>query len=193
MTVSSPFRYWYRNLYFGADLYSTSPLQVMTMPDADKEIKAGERKLAEMDFKAALSKFKRAIKLDPEQPAAHFGKAEAALGVPKVSAEEIIDDYQTAIDLEPQNPFYLARLGSFSLEAGEWDLAEESYTRAAEADPENSYLYYSEFGLEYYYAWMAKMGDDASEADREPVVRKSLIYLIRSLDLDEETAKRLLG
>ena len=193
VAVSSPFRYWYRNLYVGADVYSPSPLQVMTMPDADKEIKAGERKLAEMDFAAALSKFKRAIKLDPEQPAAHFGKAEAALGVPKVSAKEIIDDYQAAIDLEPQNPFFLARLGSFSLEAGEWDLAEESYTRAAEADPENSYLYYSEFGLEYYYAWMAKMGDDVSEADRDPVVRKSLIYLIRSLDLDEETAKRLLG
>jgi tetratricopeptide (TPR) repeat protein len=165
----------------------------MTMPDAEKEIIAGERKLAEMDFKTALSKFKRAIKLDPEQPAAHFGKAEAALGVPKISAEEIINDYQMAIDLEPQNPFYLARLGSFSLEAGEWELAEESYNRAAEADPENSYLYFSEFGLEYYYAWMAKMGEEASEEDREPVVRKSLIYLIRSLDLDEGSAKRLLG
>ena len=165
----------------------------MTMPDADKEIMAGEKKLVEMDFKAALSKFKRAIKMDPKQPAAHFGKAEAALGVPKVSAEEIINDYQMAIDLEPQNPFYLARLGSFSLEAGEWELAEESYNRAAQADPENRYLYYSEFGLEYYYAWMAKMGDEATEEDREPVARKSLIYLIRSLDLDEDSAKRLLS
>ena len=163
------------------------------MPDAEKEIKAGERKLAEMDFSAALSKFKRAIKLDPKQPEAHFGKAEAALGVPKVPAEEIIADYQAAIDLEPDNPFYLARLGSFSLEAGHWELAEESYNRAAELDPENSYLYYSEFGLEYYYAWMAKMGDEATNADREPVVRKSLIYLIKSLDLDEDSAKKLLG
>jgi tetratricopeptide (TPR) repeat protein len=165
----------------------------MMMPDAEKEIMAGERKLAEMDFAAALSKFKRAIKLDPKHPAAHFGKAEAALGVPKVSAEEIITDYQTAIELEPENPFYLARLGSFSLEAGQWELAEESYNRAAEADPDNAYLYYSEFGLEYYYAWMAKMGEEASEADREPVVRKSLVYLLKSLDLDEESAKRLLG
>jgi tetratricopeptide (TPR) repeat protein len=165
----------------------------MKMPDAEKEIRAGERKLAEMDFSAALSKFKRAIKLDPKQPEAHFGKAEAALGVPKVPAEEIIADYQSAIDLEPDNPFYLARLGSFSLEAGQWDLAEESYNRAAELDPENSYLYYSEFGLEYYYAWLAKMGEEATEADREPVVRKSLIYLIKSLDLDEASAKDLLG
>jgi tetratricopeptide (TPR) repeat protein len=165
----------------------------MKMPDAEKEIRAGERKLAEMDFKAALSKFKRAIKLDPGQPEAHFGKAEAALGVPKVPAEEIIADYQAAIDLEPDNPFYLARLGSFSLEAGQWELAEESYNRAAELDPENRYLYYSEFGLEYYYAWMAKMGEGTGETDREPVVRKSLLYLIKSLDLDEESAKKLLG
>jgi tetratricopeptide (TPR) repeat protein len=165
----------------------------MIMPDAEKEIKAGERKLAEMDFKVALSKFKRAIKLDPEEPAAHFGKAEAALGVPKVPAEEIINDYQTAINLEPQNPFFLARLGSFSLEVGEWDLAEESYNRAAEADPENAYLYFSEFGLEYYYAWLAKMGEEVSEDEREAVVRKSLVYLIKSLDLDEASAKRLLG
>jgi tetratricopeptide (TPR) repeat protein len=165
----------------------------MTMPDAEKEIIAGERKLADMDFKAALSKFKRAIKLDPAQPAAHFGKAEAALGVPKVAAEEIIADYKMAIELEPENAFYLARLGSFSLEAGEWELAEESYNKAAQSDPENSYLYFSEFGLEYYYAWLAKMGEEATEEDREPVVRKSLVYLIRSLDLDEESAKRLLG
>lgn len=165
----------------------------MMMSDAEKEIVAGERKLAEMDFAAALSKFKKAIKLDPKHPAAHFGKAEAALGVPKVPAEEIITDYQTAIELEPENAFYLARLGSFSLEAGQWELAEESYERAAEADPENAYLYYSEFGLEYYYAWMAKMGDEASEPEREPVVRKSLHYLLKSLDLDEESARQLLG
>lgn len=165
----------------------------MTMSDAEKEIMAGERKLAEMDFKAALSKFKRAIKLDPDQPAAHFGKAEAALGVPKVPAEEVIADYQTAIELEPENAFYLARLGSFCLEVGEWELAEESYNKAASVDPDNSYLYFSEFGLEYYYSWLAKMGDEATEADREPVVRKSLVYLVRSLDLDEESAKRLLG
>ena len=163
------------------------------MSDAEKEIQAGERKLAEMDFSAALSKFRKAIKLDPKASAAHFGKAEAALGVPNVPAEEVITDYQHAIELEPENAFYLARLGSFCLEVGQWDLAEESYNRAARADPENAYLYFSEFGLEYYYSWMAKFGEEASEAELEPVVRKGLLYLIRSLDLDEAKAKKLLG
>lgn len=165
----------------------------MTMPDAEKEILAGERKLAEMNFAAALSKFKQAIKLDPKHAAAHFGKAEAALGVPKIPAEEVITDYQAAIQLEPENAFYLARLGSFCLEVGEWELAEESYNKAASVDPDNSYLYLSEFGLEYYYSWLAKMGDEAAGADRESVLRKSLVYLVRSLDLDEETARKLLA
>lgn len=163
------------------------------MTDVDKEVLAGERKLAEMDFKAALSKFKKAIKLDPKKPEAHFGKAEAALGVPKVPADEVIADYQAAIDLEPENAYYLARLGSFSLEVGRYDMAEESYNRAAEADPENAYLYYSEFGLEFYYTWMAQNEGEMTDEAREEVVRKSLVYLIRSLDLDEEQAKKLLG
>ena len=165
----------------------------MTMSGADKEIQAGERKLANMDFKAALSKFKRAIKLDPKAPEAHFGKAEAALGVPKIPVEEVLADYQKAIALDPSNPFYLARLGSFSLEVGQWELAEESYNRAAEADPDNAYLYYSEFGLEYYYSWLAMHGEEATQDEMEPVTRKCLVYLIRSLDLDEDGAKRLLN
>lgn len=166
---------------------------VMTMSEADKEIQAGERKLAAMDFKAALSKFKRAIKLDPKASEAHFGKAEAALGVPKIPVDEVLADYQEAIALDPENPFYLARLGSFSLEAGEWELAEESYNRAAEADPDNAYLYFSEFGLEYYYTWIAKNGEEATPDELEPVQHKCLVYLIRSLDLDEDSAKRLLN
>jgi tetratricopeptide (TPR) repeat protein len=165
----------------------------MDMPEGEKEILAGERKLAEMDFPAAISKFRRAIKLNPSAAPAFFGKAEAALGIPKVAVEEIIADYQKAIELDPGNPFYRARLGSFCLEVGQWELAEESYTQAAEADPDNAYLYFSEFGLEYYYSWLANNEDEVTEDDREGVIRKSLGYMLRSLDIDEGEAKRLLG
>ena len=74
-----------------------------------------------------------------------------------------------------------------------WEMAEEAYNRAAEADPDNAYLYYSEFGLEHYYSWLAKHGEDMTQDDIEPVHRKCLVYLIRSLDLDEDGAKRLLS
>jgi tetratricopeptide (TPR) repeat protein len=162
------------------------------MSDADKEILAGERKLAEGDFDAAISKFRKAVRLDPDSPAAYFGRAEAALGVPKIAVEEVVTDYQKAIELEPGNPFFYARLGAFCLEVGNWELAEDSYNRAAEADPDNAYLYFSEFGLEFYYSWMAKE-EETPETGREDVVRKSLSYLLRSLDLSESEAKHLLG
>jgi len=162
------------------------------MSDAEKEILAGERKLAEGDFDGAISRFRKAVKLDPKAPAAYFGKAEAALGVPKIAVEEVIADYQKAIELEP-NPFYMARLGSFCLEVGNWELAEQSYNLAAEADPANAYLYYSEFGLEYYQSWLAKTEDEATEGEREAVLRKSLGYLVRSLDMNPQDACRLLG
>lgn len=163
------------------------------MAEAEKEIVAGERKLAEMDFPGALSRFKKAVKMDPNAPAAHFGKAEAALGVPKIPAEEIITDYQQAIKLDPENAFYYARLGAFCLEVGSWELAEESYNKAAEVDPDNGYLYFSEFGLEYYYSWLAKLGEDAPPGELEETTRKSLSYLLRSMNLSESEAKKLLG
>jgi tetratricopeptide (TPR) repeat protein len=163
------------------------------MSEAEKEILAGERKLAEGDFDAAISKFRKAVRLDPGSPAAYFGRAEAALGVPKVAVEEVVSDYQKAIELEPGNPFFHARLGSFCLEVGNWELAEECYNRAAETDPDNAYLYFSEFGLELYYSWMAKEEEDATETDREGVMRKSLSYLLRSLDITEAEARHLLG
>jgi tetratricopeptide (TPR) repeat protein len=162
------------------------------MSDADKEILAGERKLAEGDFDAAISKFRKAVRLDPNSPAAYFGRAESALGVPKIAVEEVVSDYQKAIELEPGNPFFHARLGAFCLEVGNWELAEDSYNRAAEADPDNAYLYFSEFGLEFYYSWMSKE-EGTGDEDRESVIRKSLSYMLRSLDLSESEAKKLLG
>jgi tetratricopeptide (TPR) repeat protein len=163
------------------------------MPDADKEILAGERKLAEMEFDTAISRFRKAVKLDPNSAPAYFGRAEAALGIPKIPAEDIVADYSKAIELDPGNAFYKARMGSFCLEVGQWELAEESYVQAAEVDPDNAYLYYSEFGLEYYYSWLAKQEEEAAPPEQEEVVRKSLSYMLRSLDLTETDAKRLLG
>jgi len=157
-----------------------------------KELQAGERKLAEMDFEGALSKFKKAAKLDPASADAYFGIAEAALGVPKVPAEEVIAAYRRAIELVPGNPFYHARLGAFCLEAGQWELAEQSYNKAAEADPENGYLYLSEFGLEYYRSMLEKLDPDTPPKVREEAGRKALKYVLKAMKMSEPDALRLL-
>jgi tetratricopeptide (TPR) repeat protein len=164
----------------------------MHMDEAVKEIQAGERKLAEMDFEGAFSKFKKAAKLDPSSPDAYFGMAEAALGVPKVPAEEVIASYKRATELQGDNPFFHARLGAFCLDAGQWELAEQSYNKAAETDPENGYLYLSEFGLEYYHARIAKLDADSPPRERDEVARKALKYLLRAMKLSEQDALKLL-
>lgn len=157
-----------------------------------KELQAGERKLAEMDFEGAFSKFKKAAKLDPASADAYFGIAEAALGVPKVPAEEVIAAYKRAIELAPDNPFHHARLGAFCIEAGQWELAEQSYNKAAEVDPENGYLYLSEFGIEYYRSITEKLDPDTPPKVREEAGRKAIKYVLKGMRMSEPDALRLL-
>jgi len=161
------------------------------MDEALKEIEAGERKLAEADFEGALARFKKAVKADPKSAEAHFGKAEAALGVPKVPAEEVIADYKRATELAPDNPFFHARLGAFAIEAGHYELAEQSYNKAAELDPDSAYLYWNEFGLELYRARKDKL-DEMPPQMRDDIGRKALRYLLRAMRMQEAEAARLL-
>src|SRR6266699_1277201 len=67
---------------------------------ADEEIAAGEQALGQLDDDSAYKHFDKAIKADPTSAIAHFGKAEAALGVPKVEAGEVLGLYKKAIELD---------------------------------------------------------------------------------------------
>jgi len=161
------------------------------MDEALKEIEAGERKLAEADFEGALARFRKAVKADPKSAEAYFGKAEAALGVPKVPAEEVIADYKRATELAPDNPFFHARLGAFAIEAGHFELAEQSYNKSAELDPDSAYLYWNEFGLELYRARKEKL-DEMPPQMRDDIGRKALRYMLRAMRMQEAEAARLL-
>ena len=59
---------------------------------ADEEIAAGEQALSALDYDAAFKHFDKACKADAKNPIAYFGKAESALGVPKVEADEILGE-----------------------------------------------------------------------------------------------------
>ena len=160
--------------------------------EVEKLIDAGQKALAVYDYKGALSKFKKALKLDENNPEAHFGYAEASLGIEKIPAEEIIEHYKKAIEGNPQNAFYHARLGAFLLDIGQYDEAEKYYARAAELDPEGHAYYWSELAIGYYQNWLSANGEDASPEEEERVIARTIEYLLRSINIDKERALEIL-
>ncbi len=172
--------------------------------DIDREIAEAQDLMIAGDFPGAVKKYTKIIKANPNSAEAYFGKAEAALGDPGVSSDEVITCYKKAVDLDAKNPVYWSSYAIYLIEQGKYDEAETAYNKAAEADPENARYYYSEFGVEYANRAPASMRgfvegkelDDQMKsvlAKKEEIIRKkALHYLLKSIDLSEADAKKLL-
>jgi len=163
------------------------------MADTEKDLMKAETLLAEFEHDKARKKFNDVIKADPKNAMAYFGKAEASLGMPKVKVEEILELYQKAIELDPENVYYITSLGSFCCEVGRFNEAEQYYNKATEIDGENASLYFSEFAIAYFNRAPVIMEKFLDDNTRKMIRKKSLIYLLKALDMDEEEAKELLG
>jgi tetratricopeptide (TPR) repeat protein len=160
--------------------------------DAEGELIAGEQELGRLDYEKAFKHFSNAIKLNPKEPRAYFGKAESSVGMPKVKPEEVASLYKKAIELDPKNPMFLEAYANFCMEAGRFNEAEEFYNKVSELDSDNAPSYYTDFAIKYYtYApqVMAEMLDDQG---KEIIAKKSLSYLLKAMNIDKEYAKRLL-
>jgi len=162
------------------------------MEEPDKLVKQGFQLLSEGDYSQALSRFDKAIKADPKNAEAYFGKAEAGMLVPKVSVEEVLVLYKKAVELDPKNPYYLTSMGAFCVDVGRFNEAEAAYNKAAELDPENAPYYYSEFGVEYSRKAPEAMKQFLDDNTRDIIAKKALKYVLKSIGLDEEKAKKLL-
>lgn len=162
------------------------------MPTADEEIAQGEQALSALDYDTAYKHFDRAIKADPGSAVAHFGKAEAALGVPKVEAEEILALYKKALELDPDNPQYLDSLAAFCMDLGRFNEAEEFYNKAAKIDADNAPYYWSEFGIQYAQKAPVIMEQFLDDKTRDMIRQKALTYALKALGIGTEDAKRLL-
>ncbi len=159
---------------------------------ADEEIAAGEQALGQLDYDSAYKHFDKAIKADPTSAIAHFGKAEAALGVPKVEADEVLGLYKKAIELDGQNPQYRDALASFSVDLGRFNEAEEQYNAAAKLDEENAAFYWSEFAVQYARKAPVVMEQFLDDKTRDMIRQKALTYALKALGIEKEDAKRLL-
>lgn len=176
------------NLYFPQ--YDFSPI---IMADIEAELMKAESLLAQFEYEKAKKKYSDIIKSNPKSAAAHFGLAESLLGIPKAKIEDIMAAYQKAVELEPDNVYFLTTLGSFCSDIGRFNEAEQYYNKATEIDEENASVYFSEFAIAYFTKAPVIMEKFLDENTKKMIKKKSLIYMLKALDMSEEEAKALLA
>lgn len=167
---------------------------MVTMTDTETELIKGEELLAMFEYEKARKKFNDIIKADPNNARAYFGKAEASLGMHKVTAEEIMELYKKATELDPTNVFYVTSLGAFCVQTGKFQDAEACYNKATELDEENFPDYFAEFAIGYFKSAQIVY---ENHIDRDPntmnmINKKTLEYLLKAINLTPDKAKQLL-
>jgi tetratricopeptide (TPR) repeat protein len=162
------------------------------MAGMEKDMMDAQDAMANGDFDSAVSKYNKVLKADPKCADAYFGKAEASVGVPKMSPEEVIALYKKAVELDPKNPIYQSSYAAYLIEIGRFNDAEAAYMKAAELDPDNARYYFSEFGVEYIIRAPVVMEKFLDDKTKEMILKKGLKYLLKAAGLTEEDAKRLL-
>jgi len=162
------------------------------MSEAEELLKKGRELLDKGELKKAFSTFDRLIKLDPTNPDAYFGKAEASVGLPKYSIIDVAQFYREAIKHDPENGYYYLTYGEFCLSNGLLKQAEENYEKAVELDPENAVFYYNDLAYGYYKNGTLFL-DRQLNMSHEDVVKNSLNYFLKAFKLDEKSALTILN
>ena len=162
------------------------------MVGADEEIALGEQALSRLDYEAAYKHFDKAAKADAGNAVAYFGKAEAALGMPKLEAEDILSLYKKALELDTENPQYLDAIAAFCMDLGRFNEAEEHYNRAAQLDEDNAPYYWSEFAIQYARKAPVIMEQFLDDKTRDMIRTKALTYALKALAMEKDDAKRVL-
>ncbi|MGQ9588422.1 MAG: tetratricopeptide repeat protein [Thermoplasmata archaeon] len=163
------------------------------MPEVQKDLIEAQDALASGDFEQAVMRYNKVLKADPKCAAAYFGKAEASVGIPKMTPEEVMELYKKAVELDPKNPIFQSSYASYLLEIGRFNESEAAYIKAAELDPDNARYYFSEFGVEYVLRAPTAMEKFLDDKTRDMILRKGLRYLLKAAGITEDEAKRLLA
>ena len=163
----------------------------MAAKDVEGLLEQGFGHLDKSEYKKATRVFDKVIKQDPKNSLGYFGKAEASMGVTKLSLMDLSKLYRQAVELEPENDLFLSSYADFCLSNGLLDKGAELFEKVAELIPENaSTIYidlaygYSNYGLLYLSRQFNKGPED--------IYREAFAFLLKGLDLDENRAKDML-
>ena len=163
----------------------------MTPDEVQKALDKANMQIAAGEFQKSFNTLKKLLKTDPDVPDAYFGMAEAAVGIPKLTIQDIASYYQKACDLAQDNALFFASYGNFCFENGILKKGEECFMKAAEVDEENSALYLSDLATTYYFSarnykhMYPNMTDD-------DIVQKSLKFIMMAFNIDKSKAKDLI-
>jgi tetratricopeptide (TPR) repeat protein len=162
------------------------------MSEVEDLMKKGKELLDKGNLKKAFSAFNKAASADPTNADAHFGKAEAAVGIPKYSLIDVAQFYRDAIKNDPENTYFYVTYGDFCLSNGLLKQAEEYYTKAVELDPENAVFYYNDLAYGYYnYGTMFL--DRQLNMEHDDVVKTAIGYFFKAFSIDEKQASGILN
>lgn len=164
------------------------------MADVERLLEEAEGLLNQFEYQDAYEKYSELLEEDLDEQIeaqARFGRAEASLGINEIDGEEILEDYEKAIELN-DNPFYRQSAGGFCIDIGKFDEAEKHYRKAAELDPDNKHHYLSDLAVGYRFKAPVMMEEYVEEVGEDIILRKSLNYMLEALDIDREKAIELL-
>jgi len=163
------------------------------MAGFEEEMVAGEQALVALEYDKAYAHFEKATKLQPSNATAWFGRAESALGMPKIEAENIVGYYKKAIELEPKNPQFKEAFATLLMDMGRFNEAEQQFNQAADIDSENAPYYWLGFAVEYASKAPIVMEQFLDDKTRDMIALKSLGYALKAIKLTREDAKRILS
>ncbi|MEF8832044.1 MAG: hypothetical protein V5A66_00825 [Candidatus Thermoplasmatota archaeon] len=165
------------------------------MADVEALLEEAETLLNRFEYEEAYEKFSEIIEEDLDEKTeaqARFGRAEASMGMNEIESEEILEDYEKAIELN-DNPFYRQSAGGFCIDIGKFEKAEEHYRKAAELDPDNKHHYLSDLAVGYRFKAPIMMEEYVEQVGEDIILRKSLNYMLEALEIDEEKAVDILS
>ncbi len=164
----------------------------MASDEVQKTLDKANMLIAAGEYKKSFNLLKKLNKSDPDVAYAWFGMAEASMGIPKLTLQEVASYYQKACDLDPENPLFFSTYGNFCFENGILKKGEECFIKASEIDEQNSSMYLSDLATSYYFSANNFRNHYPNITDDE-ILQTSLKYILSAFNIDKDKANKLIS